>query len=472
MKNLYRPLLILALLISQLFTNAQDLPPNTTWKGEVMGIPLVLNVIRDTVSQQYSGTLDSPNQGAMGLPISDISVTTDSLKAYLNMIKGGFSGKFNADKSELTGTWHQGGDVPMVFKRAEATAPLQRPQTPKPPFPYKEENVNYSNADMSVNFGGTLTLPKSEGLLPAVILITGSGQQDRNETLFGHQPFWVIADHLSRHGIAVLRVDDRGVGETTGDVKNATSADFANDVLAGVKYLKSRPEIDPKQIGLIGHSEGGVIAPLAAVQSPDIAFIVSMAGLGVKGSELFKKQAENSYLTIGFTAEEIDIMKGLGDMLIQLSNDYPDPDDLKAAFEPTFRDWRSKQPQELMVKARLAGEGSDEVIRQMAGRTFMPWMRYLLAYDPATTVARLNIPILAINGEKDVQVDAAQNLAGFDKLLKQAGNSDYEIVSLPNLNHLFQTAKTGSVAEYAQIEEAIAPEVLKVMTEWIKEHVR
>lgn len=472
MKNLLRSLFILTLLISHLFTNAQDLPANTTWKGEVMGIPLVLNIIRDTVSQQYSGTLDSPNQGAMGLPISEISVTTDSLKAYLNMIKGGFSGKFNADKSELTGTWQQGGDVPMVFKRAEAATPLQRPQTPKPPFPYQEENVNYSNADMSINFGGTLTVPKSERPLPVVILITGSGQQDRNETLFGHQPFWVIADHLSRHGIAVLRVDDRGIGETTGDVRNATSADFANDVLAGVEYLKSRPEIDPKQIGLIGHSEGGVIAPLAAVKSPDIAFIVSMAGLGVKGSELYKKQAENSYISMGFTAEEIDIMKGLGDLLIQLSKDYPDPDDLRAAFEPAFLDWRSKQPEELMVKARLLGEGSDEVIRQMAGRTFMPWMRYFLAYDPATTVAKLNIPVLAINGEKDVQVDAAQNLAGFEKHLKLAGNTDYKIVSLPNLNHLFQTAETGSVAEYAEIEETIAPEALEIMTKWIKARVR
>src|SRR5690606_9495733 len=215
MKNMFRPLIILSFLLCHLIAGAQDLPAFTTWKGEVMGIPLALHVSRDTVSQQYSATLDSPNQGAMGLPVSDITVTNDSLKAYLGMIKGGFKGRFNADKSELTGIWQQGGDVPMVFKRAEAAAPLRRPQTPRAPFPYKEENVSYSNADKSVNFGGTLTLPPSERPLPAVILITGSGQQDRNETLFGHQPFWVIADHLSRHGIAVLRVDDRGIGETT-----------------------------------------------------------------------------------------------------------------------------------------------------------------------------------------------------------------------------------------------------------------
>ena len=473
MKNLFHSLLIFTLLISHLFTNAQDLPPNTTWKGEVMGIPLALNVSRDSMSQKFSATFDSPTQGAIGLPISKITVTTDSLKAYLASIKGGFYGQFNSDKSEINGTWQQGGGTfPMVFKRAEVAAPLHRPQTPKPPFPYQEEDVFYSNADQSINFGATLTFPQSDRPLPAVILITGSGSQDRNETLFGHQPFWVIADHLSRNGIAVLRVDDRGIGETTGDGMNATSADFALDVLAGVQYLKNRKEIDPKQIGLIGHSEGGVIAPLAAMKSPDIAFIVSMAGVGVKGSELMKKQLETSYAIMGYTASEIDIFNDLTDLFLRLNTDYPDQEELKEAFEPAFRAWRDQQPEEVMIKGKLAGEGSDELIRQMAGRMFNPWMRYFLKYDPAATLAKVKIPVLAINGEKDVQVDAEQNLAGFEKLLKQAGNSDYKIVSFPNLNHLFQTAKTGSVAEYAEIEETIAPEVLKVMTEWIKAHVK
>src|SRR5690606_22641537 len=172
--------------------------------------------------------------------------------AFSSQIGGGFSGAFNADKTEIIGEWKQGGGtLPLVLKKVDQLTELKRPQTPKAPFPYLEEKVIYYNSDKSIQYGATLTLPDTNKNVPAVILITGSGQQDRDETLFGHKPFWVIADHLSRNGIAVLRVDDRGVGETTGDIKNATSADFANDVLVGIEYLKSRKEVNGKRIGLI-----------------------------------------------------------------------------------------------------------------------------------------------------------------------------------------------------------------------------
>src|SRR5690606_38157869 len=236
--------------------------------------------------------------------------------AFSSQIGGGFSGAFNADKTEIIGEWKQGGGtLPLILKRVENEVELKRPQTPKAPFPYLEEKVIYYNSDKSIQYGATLTLPDTNKNVPAVILITGSGQQDRDETLFGHKPFWVIADYLSRNGIAVLRVDDRGVGETTGEVMNATSLDFAADVLVGIEYLKTHKGIDVKKIGLIGHSEGGVIAPLAAVQSKDVAFIVSLAGLGITGKELVRKQLSDSYKRMGLGVEEIVSLDSLTNVI-------------------------------------------------------------------------------------------------------------------------------------------------------------
>ena len=452
--------------------SAQELPKNTTWEGKLIGIRLVLKVSQDSLTRQQKATYDSPDQGGFDLAVSELIITKDSLKAFSAVIGGGFSGKFNANRSAIEGAWSQAGrSMPLVLKQTEQVKPLIRPQMPKAPFPYKEEKLIYFNSDKSIKFGATLTLPASNKPLAVAILITGSGQEDRDESLFGHKLFWVIADHLSRNGIAVLRVDDRGIGETTGDVYSATSADFAKDVLAGISYLKTRKEIDPKQIGLIGHSEGGIIAPLVANQSSDVAFIVSLAGVGIKGSELLKKQLEDSYINQGFDKESVSNLNQLTDILIQLNEDHSNTDEIKKAFPGAFEKWRSAQSDDLLLKSKLKGEGSDKNIAALASRMFMPWMRYFIKYDPSTTITKLKTPVLAMNGEKDVQVSASENLAGFKKYLTLAGNKDFKIVSFPGLNHMFQTANTGSPSEYVMIEETIAPAALKVMTDWIKEHV-
>jgi uncharacterized protein len=452
--------------------SAQELPKNTTWEGKLAGIRLVLKLSQDSLTRQQKAAYDSPDQGGFDLAVSELKISRDSLKAYSAVIGGGFSGKFNADRSAIEGAWAQGGrSMPLTLKQTEQVKPLSRPQTPKAPFPYKEEKLIYFNTDKSIKFGATLTLPASNKPLAVAILITGSGQEDRDESLFGHKLFWVIADHLSRNGIAVLRVDDRGIGETSGDVYSATSADFAKDVLAGIDYLKTRKELDPKRIGLIGHSEGGMIAPLVANQSTDVAFIVSLAGVGIKGSELLKKQLEDSYIAQGFDGGSVSKLNQLTDILIQLNADHSNVEEIKKAFPTAFENWRSVQSDDLLLKTKLKGEGSDKNIAALASRMFMPWMRYFMQYDPSTTLTKLNMPVLAMNGEKDVQVSATENLAGFQKHLTQAGNKDFKTVSFPGLNHMFQTASTGSPAEYVTIEETIAPEVLKVMTDWIKERV-
>ncbi|MBC7743760.1 MAG: alpha/beta fold hydrolase, partial [Flavobacterium sp.] len=270
----------------------QELPQKSMWQGQLGSIRLILKVFPDSLSGKPKAVFDSPDQNANNLVVSDLNITSDSLVAYSKVIGGGFIGKFNEAKSEISGNWKQGkADVPLtLIKIPYLIKPLSRPQTPVAPFTYRSENVEYDNETKTVHFGGTLTLPASGSHFPAVILITGSGQQDRDETIFNHKPFAVIADHLTKNGIAVLRVDDRGVGQTTGEVKNATSADFAKDVLAGIRFLKSQRDINIKQIGLIGHSEGGMIASMVANESDNLAFMVSMAGIGIKGVDVIKKQ--------------------------------------------------------------------------------------------------------------------------------------------------------------------------------------
>jgi len=447
--------------------SAQSSSAQTTWEGKLGNIRIILHLSEDALSRQMTAEYDSPDQGAFGLKVSELKIKGDSLSAYSSVIGGGFAGTFNTGKTELSGKWKQGGgELPLVLKITANKEVFKRPQTPKAPFPYQEQKVIYYNKDKSIQYGATLTLPRSDKEVPAVILITGSGQQDRDETLFGHKPFWVIADHLSRNGIAVMRVDDRGIGESTGDVMNATSLDFAQDVLVGIDYLKTHKGVDIKKIGLIGHSEGGVIAPLVAVQTKDVAFIISLAGVGVKGADLLKKQFRHSYSNLNLSKEELNRLDSLTQMMIQLSDKYTE-DELKSAFAQSMEDWLERQPDTFLVKVGLKGPNADSYINEMASRFFLPWMRYFIKYDPSTTLTKITIPVLALNGGKDTQVDAKENLAGFDKLLTQAGNKNIKTVLFPNLNHLFQNAETGGLDEYAAIKETISPEVLTTITQWI-----
>jgi uncharacterized protein len=335
---------------------------------------------------------------------------------------------------------------------------LNRPQEPKPPFSYYEEDVSYQNEKSGFTLAGTLTFPKSEGLFPCVVLISGSGSHDRNENIFGHKPFFVLADALTRRGIAVLRVDDRGVGGSTGSPEFATSLDFADDVVASVQYLKSRKEVNDQQIGLVGHSEGGMIAPLVALEDKDVAFLVLMAAPGIKGEEILyaqgKKIIQLMDLPQDVAENEISLQKALLSIL-KTEDDYE----------------KSKY---FLIKAMEESRGRELVPQEIAAISSMnsPWYRYFIYHDSSKVLEKIKIPVLAINGSLDCQVLPEQNLQAIERALKQASNQDFSIVELPSLNHLFQTCTTGSIEEYAQIEETISPTVLKLIGDWILERTK
>lgn len=263
-----------------------DLPEKSKiagiWQGTLKISGIELRVLFK-ISKADDGTLmakmDSPDQGAKDIPVSKVVLEKDSLRIEVAVVAGKYVGFFNSEKNIIEGNWHQSGlTLPLVLEHLEKEPELKRPQIPQKPYPYNEEEVAYQNELAGIKLAGTLTTPKSAGPFPAVILITGSGAQNRDEEIFGHRPFLVLADYLTKLGIAVLRVDDRGIGGSGGNISQSTSEDFAGDVIAGIKFLKNRKEINAKKIGLIGHSEGGIIAPMIAAKTYEVAFIILMAG--------------------------------------------------------------------------------------------------------------------------------------------------------------------------------------------------
>ncbi|HEX5080540.1 MAG TPA: alpha/beta fold hydrolase, partial [Blastocatellia bacterium] len=395
---------------------------------------------------------DSPDQGAKDMPVDAISLNDGAVRFEMKQLRVSYEGKLNKEASEIAGEFKQGGiSVPLTLKRGVARA--NRPQEPKKPYPYDEEEVAYENKRDGVKLAGTLTLPRGQGPFPAVLFITGSGPQDRDETVFGHKPFLVLSDHLTRQGIATLRVDDRGVGGSTGSVANSTSENFTADAAAGVEYLKTRKEINPRRIGLIGHSEGGSIAPMVAAQNGDVAFIVLMAGTALTGEEILYLQGALIMKAAGATAEQLARQRATQEGIFKIVKEEKD----SAAAEKRLREELSKNLTEEQKKQ------SEQAIAAEIKRVTSPWFRYFLTFDPRPALRKVKCPALALNGENDIQVPADENLREIDAALKAGGNTNGEIVRLPKLNHLFQTSETGSLGEYEKIEETIAPVALKVI---------
>ncbi|HKB04866.1 MAG TPA: alpha/beta hydrolase [Gemmataceae bacterium] len=404
-----------------------------------------------------SATLDSIDQGARNVPVETATFADDTLTLKSPKMKLTYTGKFQPDGQTIKGELDQGVKLPLDLKRQDKPIALNRPQRPKKPYPYVEEEVTFPSKAKDVTLAGTFTRPKGDGPFPAAILITGSGPQDRDESLLGHQPFLVIADHLTRQGIAVLRYDDRGVGKSTGKFDGATSKDFADDAAGAVACLKARKEVG--KIGLIGHSEGGMIAPMVAADCPDIAFIVLLAGPGTSGEEILIAQGQALVRAMGGDEKALARQKRVQQTIFELVRSGADEAKLKAAladFEKELTDAEKKE----FAKARSMAEAQ---VARVAGA----WFKYFLAYDPRPTLAKVRCPVLALNGEKDLQVPAKENLAEIEKALKAAGNTDVTVKELTGLNHLFQTCKTGLPTEYGKIEETFAPAALAAISEWI-----
>ncbi len=467
-----RPALVL--LLFALPALAADPPkaskdPVGLWLGVLKVGPLDLRLafqIDRGKDEKLSGKLISLDQNRVEVPLKAVTFADGKLTLDLGEGAAGasFVGKMDEKGGSFAGEFKQlGNPFPLTLDRIDKLPSINRPQTPKAPFPYPSEDVTFENAGAKITLAGTLTLPKGDGPFPAVVLVSGSGPQDRDETLFDHKPFLVLADHLARNGIACLRYDDRGIGKSKGKFADATSADFATDAHAAVTYLKGRKEIDGKRIGIAGHSEGGIIAPLVAAAHPaDVAFIVLLAGPGISGERIMYQQAFDFANQLGEKTTEKEVQEFVD------------------AVMPVIRDAKTtKEATEKLtaVMNKFAAEEKDEAKRKRAeggvamsvARLADPWFRWFVLHDPAPTLEKVKCPVLAVIGEKDLQVKAKPNLEAIESALKKGGNKQFRCVELKGLNHLFQPCKTGLLSEYGQIEETFAPDALKLISDWVSE---
>jgi fermentation-respiration switch protein FrsA (DUF1100 family) len=437
-----------------------------SWTGILEAGATRLNIVFRIVNTAdgLTAQMQSPDQSPIWANASSVVRKDSALTISFKGLGVEYEGKISADLSGIDGTFTQNGyALQLNLKRAgtqsaaNVGAPKQAeqqprgPQNPVKPYPYHVEDVNYSNPAAGNTLAATLTVPPGKGPFPAVLLISGSGPNDRDATVFGHKPFWVLSDYLTRKGIVVLRADKRGIGLSTGNILTATTADFASDAEAGVAWLKLRPEVDQHKIGLVGHSEGGIVAPMAAVADRDVAFIVLMAGSGVPGDQIIVEQGRLIEEAAGAIKEKVDQDADAQRALYALLEKETD----EAALEKALHE-------QLLAR----GVPEAQVGAQVKALT-SPWVRFFISYDPAAALRKLTIPVLAINGTLDLQVPPAQNLPVIRKSLEEAGNKQFEVDELPGLNHLFQTVKTGAPSEYGQIEETMSPVAMEKVASWI-----
>ncbi|MCI4671369.1 MAG: alpha/beta hydrolase [Bacteroidia bacterium] len=438
--------------------------PLGDWEGKLEVGAQSMRIIFHISEEEgvLAATMDSPDQGAYGIPVSEISFEAPKLNIKLDRLFINYTGKYDPEAKSISGTFVQGmGAVPLNL--SYGTTKAERPQTPKAPFPYSVEEVKVENVVENFKLAGTLTTPEGKGPFPTVILITGSGPQDRDETIFEHKPFWVIADAFSRNGIAVLRMDDRGIGESEGDFKSATSKDFARDIQSGIEFLKTRSEVDQSKIGLVGHSEGGLIAPMVASIESSVSYIVMLAGPGLPGDEILITQQEAYLEKSGFEKELVAKNKELSRKIYQIILKTPDNDEALQKVNDQTSELLSSFTEEDKASLGIVGDNLESRTKPMTS----PWMRYFLETDPKPFINEADIPILALFGGKDIQVLASPNLAALASLMES--NPEFSSKVYPDMNHLFQKAETGLVTEYGQLTETFSEQVIKDMIGWIKE---
>ncbi|MDR2087479.1 MAG: alpha/beta fold hydrolase [Dysgonamonadaceae bacterium] len=464
--------LIFLFIIGFTFLNVWGQDVAGDWNGilKVQNIQLRLVFhIRKTESG-YSATMDSPDQQANGTPVTSVSYENAVLKLAVAHANIEYEGILGAD-GNITGTFRQmGHSFPLnLSQQIVEKEPLIRPQEPLKPYPYYEEEVAFEHGEDGVNtitLAGTLTLPQKDGVFPAVVLISGSGAHDRNEEIMGHKPFLVLSDYLTRNGIAVLRFDDRGTAASTGDFQTATGYDFSKDVEAGVRYLQTRKEINKKKIGLIGHSEGGCIASMVAARNKDVAFIVLLAGTGLRGDQILLLQQDLIAKVSGISEtnrnQSMNINEGLFKRVLQAT----DTKQLKADLTDYL-----KQVVQTIPDVAYKEMYNDNFIATSVNGMTSPWMQYFIKYDPALALEKVKCPVLAINGEKDLQVPAKVNLDAIKAALTKGGNKRVTTKELQRLNHLFQECNTGLPTEYANIEQTFSPVALNEILTWMKENI-
>jgi len=467
MKN-FKQILFLTFILTPLFMSAQQ---NQRFSGSWMGklnvgaiqIRLGVNLSIDNTGKMNT-LLDSPDQNAFGIKTDTTIISGDNITVKVKKLMAGYEGTIVQGDSLINGKWTQAGQTyDLNLKKLLKPVVLKRPQEPKPPFPYKLEDITFLNEKANIELAGTLTLPEGKGPFPAVVMVTGSGQQNRDEALMGHKPFLVIADYLTRHGIAVLRYDDRGTAKSKGVFATSTTYDFADDAEAGLTWLKKQPLIDQKHVGIAGHSEGGLIAPIVASRNKMVNFIILIAGPGINGEDIIMSQSEIISQKSGVNADEIKKSLTLNKEFFDIVKKEPDDAKAKEACRKLLEDALNNEKSLSDTEKNAQIKAMDSKIDPIVS----PWFRTFLVLEPKDYLTKTKCPVLALNGTKDVQVPYKEDLEAIDKYLKIAGNKHYTIMKIEGVNHLFQHADTGLPTEYGNIEETFAPEALKAMSDFI-----
>jgi fermentation-respiration switch protein FrsA (DUF1100 family) len=437
------------------------------WNGvlKVPGAQLRIVFHVNKTDSGYVSTMDSPDQGVKDIQVTKTSFENSVLKLEVAMGGIHYEGALTRE-NQIVGEFRQATfAAPMILTRdMPAKVVITKPQDPVEPYPYYSEEVKFTNPRDKAVLAGTLTLPGKEGRYPVVVLISGSGPQNRNEELLGHRPFLVLSDYLTRNGIGVLRYDDRGTAESTGDFKRATTSILATDVEAAVSYLLTRKEVDKKKIGLLGHSEGGTIAPMVAARNKNIRYIVLMAGPGIPGRELLSLQQDLIGKANGLAPDRLARNKEINQKIFDLVQKTTD----EQALKTTLKEYLMQIASETPSSEKPGGISDEEMVNQQISQVTSPWLREFLTYDPALTLRKVKCPVLALNGGKDLQVPPRENLSALKSNLEKGGNKKVTVREYPNLNHIFQECKTGAPSEYAEIQQTLSPQVLNDIAMWIK----
>jgi pimeloyl-ACP methyl ester carboxylesterase len=433
-----------------------------TWQGAIetgnMRMRLQLHLSHDEAGQLVA-SVDSLDQGIQGIPASRVSEKAGELKFEIPAFNAQYTGTLSTTKNEISGHWDQNNNLEALnFVRSNRVLDLRRPQTPAKPYPYIEEEISFAAGSEKGTLAGTLTLPQGNGPFPAAILVGGSGPNDRDETIAGHKPFLLLADFLTRKGIAVFRYDKRGIAQSTGNFSGATIDDFTSDLQAAVAFAKSRKEVDAKRIGAIGHSEGGILAALAATGSSDLHWLVLLGTPATTGERTLLRQSELVSRAGGLSEEQIARSLQFDRKAYQAVKEEKD----LAALQ--------RRLQTLVAQSGLGESMPPEALQTQIRLMTSPWFQQFLTFDPEPVLEQLTLPVLALSGDLDLQVDSVENVPLLRQAYEASGNKDFTIIEIEGVNHLFQKAQSGSPALYGAIEETIAPEVLTAIGNWVTKH--
>lgn len=434
----------------------------TIWQGQYQSYRIIVS--GDFDSKKDSLSFSIPELGSE-CKIA-FKVATDSVSFKNDMYGYTFKGKYNTDKTAVTGIFNNYSipNAVIVLKKQTEIKPLFFAQHPQKPYPYEVKDFTFSGKNTKLTYGATLTLPKNKKKYPVAILISGTGQHDRNYTFMGRESFTVLADYLARNGIASLRVDDRGFGKTTGDFENATTGDFADDIEEEIQYLKEDKNVDASHIGLIGHSEGGMIASIVSSRNKDVKFMISLSGVGVSGLEMLNLQNTAILKSFNFTDEVVAKQMELYNILFKAVYDTKDDESVKPIMETKLKEWMQKQDSVTLKKVQL-WDGRDQTFLYRYGKDAdRKWYRYTIHYNPEDYLPKIKIPVFIGNGDKDIQVPAVENINSFKKYL---GTKDLTTKIYPGLNHMYQHCTTCTQKEVKELEEVFAPEVLDDISKWI-----